>query len=99
MLIRQRKINLIKNLIQPRSRHLKGAARVIISGIKRNKRRILIGPDALFFNISQRIFPALYRILSPIVVNMMGLGFALPKEKNQCEECFPQFKLISKRIF
>ena len=57
------------------------AAKVIISGIKRNRKRILIGPDALFFDISQRLFPTLYQRLSPIVVNMMGLGFALPKKK------------------
>ena len=57
------------------------AARVIISGIKRNRKRILIGPDALFFDISQRIFPTLYQIVSPVVVHMMGLGFALKREK------------------
>jgi short-subunit dehydrogenase len=59
----------------------KRAARVIISGIKRNRKRILIGPDALFFDISQRIFPTLYQIVSPVVVHMMGLGFALKREK------------------
>lgn len=49
------------------------AAKIIISGIKRNRKRILIGPDAFFFDITQRMFPTLYQKLSPIILHMMGL--------------------------
>jgi hypothetical protein len=49
------------------------AARVIIAGIKRNKKRIRIGPDAVLFDISQRMFPTLYQRLAPLVMRMMGL--------------------------
>ena len=52
------------------------AARIIISGIRRNRKRIRIGPDALFFDISQRMFPTLYQKLAPAVVRKMGLDFA-----------------------
>jgi NAD(P)-dependent dehydrogenase (short-subunit alcohol dehydrogenase family) len=49
------------------------AARVIISGIKKKKKRIRIGPDAFLFDITQRIFPTLYHKLSPFVIRKMGL--------------------------
>ncbi len=49
------------------------AARVIISGIKKNRKRIRIGPDAFLFDISQRMFPTLYQTLSPLVLRKMGL--------------------------
>lgn len=49
------------------------AAKVIISGIKKNRKRILIGPDAFLFDISQRLFPTLYQKLSPFIMNKMGL--------------------------
>ncbi len=41
------------------------AARVMIRGIKKNKPRILVGPDAHFYNMISRIFPATWqKILS-----------------------------------
>lgn len=49
------------------------AARKIIAGIRNNRKRILIGPDAFFFDISQRMFPTLYQKLSPLILRMMGL--------------------------
>lgn len=49
------------------------AARKIIAGIKKDRKRILIGPDAFFFDISQRMFPTLYQKLSPFVMHKMGL--------------------------
>jgi hypothetical protein len=49
------------------------AARIIISGIKKNKKRIRIGPDAVLFDITQRLFPAGYQVLAPYVIRKMGL--------------------------
>ncbi len=49
------------------------AASVIISGIIKKKKRIRIGPDAVLFDISQRIFPTLYHKLGPYVIRKMGL--------------------------
>ena len=49
------------------------AARVIITGIRKNRTRIRIGPDAFLFDITQRLFPAAYHKLSPIVIRKMGL--------------------------
>jgi NAD(P)-dependent dehydrogenase (short-subunit alcohol dehydrogenase family) len=49
------------------------AARVIITGIRRNRKRIRIGPDAFLFDVSQRMFPTLYQKLGPMVMRMMGL--------------------------
>lgn len=44
------------------------AARVIIRGIEKNKRRVLIGPDARIFDAIQRVFPSGYqRIVSGLV--------------------------------
>lgn len=51
----------------------KKAARLIISGIKRRKKRIVIGPDAHLFDITQRVFPTLYQKLSPLVLRKMGI--------------------------
>ncbi|MGB1550766.1 MAG: SDR family NAD(P)-dependent oxidoreductase, partial [Parvibaculales bacterium] len=47
-----------------------GAAKVIMKGIRKNKARILIGPDAHFVDWVKRIFPASYLRLLP----MMDIG-------------------------
>lgn len=39
------------------------AARAIVRGIQKNKRRVLIGKDAYVMDITQRIFPSLYQKL------------------------------------
>lgn len=44
-----------------------GAAKTIIKGIKRNKARILIGPDAHFVDWVRRIFPTHYLKLMPFL--------------------------------
>lgn len=49
------------------------AARVIITGIRKNRKRILIGPDAVFFDVTQRVFPTLYQNLGSVVSRVMGL--------------------------
>ncbi|MBP7584382.1 MAG: SDR family oxidoreductase [Spirochaetes bacterium] len=49
------------------------AARIIISGIKSDRRRIRVGPDAVLFDIVQRIFPTGYQRLAPYVIRKMGL--------------------------
>lgn len=51
------------------------AAKVIIAGIKRNKKRIRIGPDSYLFDITQRMFPTLYQKLSPLVLRIMGISW------------------------
>ena len=47
-----------------------GAAKTIMKGIRRNKARILIGPDAHFVDWVKRVFPSHYLRLLP----MMDLG-------------------------
>ena len=37
------------------------AAKIILTGVKKNARRILVGPDAKVIDTVQRIFPALYQ--------------------------------------
>lgn len=44
-----------------------GAAKTIIKGIKRNKARILIGPDAHFVDWVRRIFPTHYLTIMPFL--------------------------------
>ena len=44
-----------------------GAAKTIMKGIKRNKARILIGPDAHFVDLVRRIFPTHYLKLMPFL--------------------------------
>jgi NAD(P)-dependent dehydrogenase (short-subunit alcohol dehydrogenase family) len=50
------------------------AARVIIRGIRKNRKRIRIGPDAFLFDLTQRMFPVLYQKLAPLVLRKMGLA-------------------------
>lgn len=50
-----------------------GAAKTIVKGIKKNKMRILIGPDAHVIDWATRFTPILYRKL---VTNLMKLGQA-----------------------
>lgn len=39
------------------------AARIIVKGIKKNKSRILVGPDAHVYDLCQRLFPVLWQKL------------------------------------
>lgn len=41
------------------------AAKAIVNGIKRNKRRVLIGKDAYIMDFTQRLFPSLYQKIIP----------------------------------
>jgi len=41
----------------------------IIAGIKKNKRRILIGPDARAFDLIQRLFPSGYQNILPFLLS------------------------------
>ena len=45
--------------------HPSKAAQIILKGVKKNKRRIFIGLDAKFIELSQRIFPNKYHTLWP----------------------------------
>jgi len=45
------------------------AARTIIAGIKKNKRRILVGPDAYGFDLIQRLFPVGYQHILPFLLS------------------------------
>ena len=44
-----------------------GAAKVIMKGIRKNKARILIGPDAHVVDWIRRLFPASYLRLLPMM--------------------------------
>ncbi len=44
------------------------AARVIVKGVLKKKRRILVGPDAHMLDISNRLFPSLYQKVLPLFV-------------------------------
>lgn len=41
----------------------------IIAGIKKNKRRILVGPDARLFDLIQRLFPSGYQSVLPFLLS------------------------------
>ena len=47
------------------------AARIILAGIKKNKRRILIGPDAHLFDLVQRLFPVGYQRIVPFLISCL----------------------------
>ena len=48
------------------------AAKIILKGIKKNKKRIFVGIDAKLMEISQRIFPDSYWRMMPITL-LFGL--------------------------
>ena len=48
------------------------AARCIVRGIKANRARILIGPDAYLMDYTQRLFPRLYQNIIPAAIKLMG---------------------------
>ena len=47
------------------------AARVIIAGIRKNRRRILIGPDARFMDFQKRLAPVLTNVLTGRIMRSM----------------------------
>lgn len=49
------------------------AASVILDGVRRNKRRVLIGPDAHAFDLMQRLLPTAYQVLTVHAVRRMSL--------------------------
>jgi len=44
------------------------AARIIVRGIEKNRRRVLIGPDAYLLDLLQRLFPSGYQTLTSFVL-------------------------------
>ncbi len=50
------------------------AARVIVDGLQRNRRRVLIGPDARLFDWCARLMPALYQRLFTAAVRWRSPG-------------------------
>lgn len=48
------------------------AARTIVNGIEKNKRRVLIGPDAKMFDLLVRLLPATYQKIFTLAVKMKG---------------------------
>jgi len=59
------------------------AARVIISGIKRNKRRILIGIDAKVLDLITRFFPVTAVTLSTLFTRFMARTYARKELKGE----------------
>ncbi|TGK02600.1 SDR family NAD(P)-dependent oxidoreductase [Leptospira langatensis] len=50
----------------------KKAASVILKGVRKNSRRVLIGPDATFVDLMQRIFPSFYQlVISSVLLRQM----------------------------
>jgi len=49
------------------------AARMIVNGVKKNKRRVLIGSDARFGDVMQRLMPATYQRIVAYVVRKKWL--------------------------
>ncbi len=45
------------------------AAKIIVNGIKKRKRRVLVGPDAYFFDMAARLFPTLYQRFGGFLFN------------------------------
>jgi len=48
------------------------AAKTILNGVKKNKRRVLIGPDAYVFDAMVRLFPAGCQWIITKVVKLQG---------------------------
>jgi short-subunit dehydrogenase len=46
------------------------AAKTILNGVKKNKRRVLIGPDAHFLDIMVRLLPTSYQWIFTKVVGL-----------------------------
>ena len=46
------------------------AARAIVKGIRKNKRRILVGADAKLLDLIQRLFPSAYQRVFPLVFRL-----------------------------
>lgn len=53
------------------------AAKVILDGVRRNARRVLIGPDARLIDLAQRLLPTGYQRLNTSMVT--GLGWLLDR--------------------
>jgi short-subunit dehydrogenase len=51
------------------------AAKIIIKGIKKEKRRLLVGTDAYLFDLSQRMFPSLYQKIIPFFESLVPKNF------------------------
>lgn len=52
--------------------HPEEAARIILRAVERNKRRVLVGPDAHFIDIMVRLFPTSYQKILPFVFQRMN---------------------------
>lgn len=48
------------------------AASIILRAVQRNRRRVLVGPDAVLLDKIQRLIPALYQRLTPLVLKGKG---------------------------
>ena len=44
------------------------AARIILRAVQRDRRRVLVGPDAVLLDKVQRLFPTLYQRLTPMLM-------------------------------
>ncbi|MCK5769134.1 SDR family NAD(P)-dependent oxidoreductase [Algiphilus sp.] len=44
------------------------AARIILRAVRRDRRRVLVGPDAVLLDKVQRLFPTLYQRLTPVLM-------------------------------
>ncbi|MBF0239386.1 MAG: SDR family oxidoreductase [SAR324 cluster bacterium] len=49
----------------------KAAEVIILEGIKQKKKRVLIGPDAYVFDMTQRLFPSLYQKIIPTLMKRL----------------------------
>lgn len=48
------------------------AARIILRAVRRDSRRVLVGPDAVVLDKMQRLMPTLYQRLTPILMKRSG---------------------------
>ena len=67
----------MEEFFRTKGMHPSKAADVILSGVKRNKRRIFIGLDAKLIDLAQRITPMHYHRLLPLI----SLPLALLRNK------------------
>ena len=58
------------------------AAKTILKGVRNNSRRILIGPDARFFDLLVRLLPATYQRIFTAAVRMQSKKAAAQREKS-----------------
>lgn len=81
-------INLFDSLLLTSADH---AAKVILNGVRRDARRVLIGADARLIDVEQRLLPARYQRVNTSLITALGwLYERLPQHSRQQSQPTPK---------